>query len=761
MIALCTAIFVVVHGDLINAQDRSISTNDGPIYREIVQVYNNKNNIMRDIYMKSIAETLELRYSGDSNISQNISGYGRVIKEGVGKLTLSGKNTYKGGTWVSDGQIIGTTDSLQGGFHNRQHTALIFDQEFGGEFKGIINGPGKVIVKNGQIKFNWSNSRAQIGSMEIEGGHVILNSKMNINNVIIHQSGTLSGIGTIAREMAEKTQVINSGIVSPGNSLGTLRIQGDYQQTAGGKLVIEIAEKGHDKLEVQGKATLDGTLQVKTDGYVPPGGKEFTVVEATEGVKGKFAKEELEKLQGPLKFKVLYEDPATGKTVKVATVEEKFEGITPPQKEVANALNEAVAEGKARGELGEAILALKSIPQKEQTLLPKQPIPPQEEQAPPPEQPIPPQKEQVPYLEQLTSTQEEQAPYLEQFIPTLAISLKEVFFNAANVQYAQLADRLGTVREGVSGMSLNGLSQEPMAQQMNSHEAKFIKRGPIMESLESSPWKIFANASGIFSKINTAADLPRQNAMTGYFSIGGDYRLNKHISIGVYSGYQGIRSWYEDGSWLKSNGVKFGLYGTGEWNHFYVNALVGGGFSGVELKRTIYMGEKQWMAGSRPTVWELNSLLGGGYELPLGPWRIGVNNSIQYTYLGISNFKESGVGNLGLKVGRQNPSSLVYTLGGSIAYRWELADNYAIMPKVGLSWQHEFLNYGETISAEFLNGPNFRLASATGARNNAFGTAGCIAQLGRHVTAYGYYNPQFGGGDIVSHAFLIGLNYNF
>jgi outer membrane autotransporter protein len=106
---------------------------------------------------------------------------------------------------------------------------------------------------------------------------------------------------------------------------------------------------------------------------------------------------------------------------------------------------------------------------------------------------------------------------------------------------------------------------------------------------------------------------------------------------------------------------------------------------------------------------------------------------------------------------------MVYTLGGSISYLWEISPNYRILPTVGLSWQHEFLNYGQSISARFANGSGvpFSFYSSSGARNNAFGTVGVTAQIGPRFGAYAYYNPQFGGGQIVSHGALVGLSYNF
>ncbi len=190
---------------------------------------------------------------------------------------------------------------------------------------------------------------------------------------------------------------------------------------------------------------------------------------------------------------------------------------------------------------------------------------------------------------------------------------------------------------------------------------------------------------------------------------------------------------------------------------------MGGGANFLNLNRSIDVRNLHWTTRSYPFAGELDSLLGGGYEYRWGSWIFGANNSIQYTYLGISAFSESGAKNLNVRTGSQNPSSLVYTLGGNISYLWEIAQNYRILPTVGLSWQHEFLNYGQRIGARFANGVGapFYFNTPTGARNNAFGVAGVTAQIGPRFGAYGYYNPIFGGGQIVSHGALVGLNYSF
>ncbi|EAZ0340973.1 hypothetical protein BIV64_23450, partial [Salmonella enterica subsp. enterica serovar Meleagridis] len=47
--------------------------------------------------------TLELNTGGD--FTNNISGSGQVVKSGDETLTLSGSNTYTGGTTINDGTL--------------------------------------------------------------------------------------------------------------------------------------------------------------------------------------------------------------------------------------------------------------------------------------------------------------------------------------------------------------------------------------------------------------------------------------------------------------------------------------------------------------------------------------------------------------------------------------------------------------------------------------------------------------------------------
>ncbi len=96
--------------------------------------------------------------------------------------------------------------------------------------------------------------------------------------------GVCSGVGTISGNVNT-----SGGTIAPGNSPGTLTIDGNYNQTSGGTLAIEIggtsAGIDHDVLNVLGDASLAGTLSVSLiDGFTPSGGNTFKVLTATGGL---------------------------------------------------------------------------------------------------------------------------------------------------------------------------------------------------------------------------------------------------------------------------------------------------------------------------------------------------------------------------------------------------------------------------------------------------------------------------------------------
>ncbi|MEX0611546.1 MAG: hypothetical protein WD229_05470, partial [Pirellulales bacterium] len=116
-----------------------------------------------------------------------------------------------------------------------------------------------------------------------------------INNSVLADGGSivLQGGGSVAGSGSVAGNVTNlSGLLSPGNSPGMLRIAGDYAQGIGGSLLIEIAGTlagaQYDQLAVTGTVTLAGELElVLVDQFEPRLGNNFDVL-AFGNIQGRF-----------------------------------------------------------------------------------------------------------------------------------------------------------------------------------------------------------------------------------------------------------------------------------------------------------------------------------------------------------------------------------------------------------------------------------------------------------------------------------------
>ena len=125
------------------------------------------------------------------------------------------------------------------------------------------------------------NNRLNLGSNTLTttgGGLLSINNIQNADGGggVAVGSGVLNGSGKIGGDLANE----NGGTVAPGNSPGTLTVDGNYTQGATGTLAIEIAETAFDRLVVNGQANLAGTLDVTLlDGYVPSDGATFDILD--------------------------------------------------------------------------------------------------------------------------------------------------------------------------------------------------------------------------------------------------------------------------------------------------------------------------------------------------------------------------------------------------------------------------------------------------------------------------------------------------
>ncbi len=364
-------------------------------------------------------------------------------------------------------------------------------------------------------------------------------------------------------------------------------------------------------------------------------------------------------------------------------------------------------------------------------------------------------------LNQLNADQVPSA--LNAIMPTMYQSLATIAFNNANAQNMELNQRLWSVRlaEG-GGFSMGGLADNyAMLQEgLGDGEGKGVldaKKDILRPGLDNR-WGMFVDGNGIFAQANSGNMLPGYNAQSGGITTGLSYKWNDRVATGLYAGYEGTYAKYGGGSSLIDNAVRFGLFGTygqPDGRGLYVNALAGGAYNNYSVTRNIAFGSINRTANSSPGAGELDTMLGGGYDVKKGNFTFGPTASLQYTYFGANAVNETGAQSLDFNSAGWNTSSMLSSVGAHASYTWNArtlpGHEIVVVPQLSLNWQHEFLQNPYDITGN-LGGtsPTFSNTSATGTRDYLYTGVGFTVEFAKKWNTSFFYNAAAGNNNLTS-----------
>ena len=299
---------------------------------------------------------------------------------------------------------------------------------------------------------------------------------------VVNSGALLGGHGSIGGGL------VNSGIVSPGDSPGTLTVNGDYTQNASGTLRIEIAGLAlnqHDLLAVNGHVTLGGTLQLLgVGGFKLQVGDQVTFLTANGGVSGTFG--------------TVQNQFATGTVVKAQIVNlpdavllEGTQGsfvqgaCTPNTVAVAQALDSIAGDPRASTLI---------------TFLNEQPL-------------------------------NELCGDFALISPEALASIFNIGVSLANVQTANLKRRMEDIRAGSNGFSSAGFSLNGSAPNVIGGLAGVTgpegKSGPsVMAPTPENRWGVWVTGIGEFTNVDSTGNAAGYDLQTGGITLGVDYRIS-------------------------------------------------------------------------------------------------------------------------------------------------------------------------------------------------------------------------------------------
>jgi outer membrane autotransporter protein len=223
-----------------------------------------------------------------------------VVKDvGSGRIAITGA----AGTFDISGTTAGATISSLDGVANSRVTLgtqtltilngftttdginpVKYAGMFQGNFAGIIQGTGGLTIAGGTQVLSGINTYT--GATNINAGNLVVNGSIASSSVVnVNSGGILSGSGTLGQTNN------NGGTISPGNSVGTITINGNYNMGPSSRYYAEINGDTSDLIKVSGASDIQSSVfeiahdTNKASAPVLPG-KTYTLITTGGGLTG-------------------------------------------------------------------------------------------------------------------------------------------------------------------------------------------------------------------------------------------------------------------------------------------------------------------------------------------------------------------------------------------------------------------------------------------------------------------------------------------
>ena len=691
----------------------------------------------------------------DGTYAGIMSGTGGLTKSGAGNLTLSGANSYSGGTMVSGGTLTGATSSLQGNIVN--NAAVVFTG--GGTYAGNMTGTGSLNVSTtGLLILSGANAYTggtTINSGTLQGNATSLQGNIVNNAALVFDQATTGTYAGAIAGTGSLTKVGAGQLVLTGNS-----VVGGGTTVSAGLLTVNGSLTGNVTVTnggaLGGSGTLIGALAVN-GGTVAPGNSIGTMT-----VTGNFVQTggvyQVEVSSAGQNDKIVATGTATinGGTVQVLAASGTYQRNTTYTIVSATGGLSGTYSG-VNSNLAFLTPSLSYDANNVYLLL----------------------AETANAFAAGARTRDQYAvgTALDIASPTATGDFNTVLNALAALTAQQGAAALdaisgqpyagfGSVNVGASLVFMNTLGQQIVAARGGGTATRVALAEACeiaCDAADQPKWGAWISGLGGFGSIGGNANAGTLTYNLGGVAVGADYRFDPRFLVGVAFGYSSGRQWV---SGFQGNGnsdnYSAALYASFNQGGLYVDALAGYAYSDNRLQRVMQIPGLATRYANGGTG--ANQFLG---QIEAG-YKIGVYEAAQATITPFARFQsvavsqnafgESGAQSLNLSVAQQNTTSLRTVIGADFGASVPVGLERPLAITLRLGWAHEYADTARPMTAAFAGAPTaaFTVYGAQPLRDAAVVGFGLNAQIGASTSLYARYDGEITGRDD-SHAISAGL----
>ncbi|RXT57700.1 hypothetical protein B6S44_00790 [Bosea sp. Tri-44] len=751
-----------------------------------------------------------------ATIASNLIGAAQLVKSDLGILSLTGTNTYTGGTLISAGTLIlgdgGTNGSIVGDVVNNGN--LLLNRSDAVSFGGAISGTGFVthsgtgsttftgvntyaggteiaagtvigqatsfgsgrisnlgaliidqptdatfanrITGSGSLTKRGAGNLTLTGSNILSGPTTVEAGKLSVNGTLLLSPLTVRNGATLAGSGAVGSTTIQSGAtIAPGNSIGTLNVAGNLVLAPGSLYEVEIG----------GNGTSDRIAVIATGGALGTA----TVTGSQIGVT---ALDPQTSYIGGQRYTIITAAGGVSGTVAGAVSRSAFLDLT-----VDHRPNQV-----------DLVIALKGTP-------PVTPPDPGTPPVTPPDPGTPPVTPPGPGTPPVTPPTAPPAIFgtvaqtrnqfataagldtLPQAGGTLALYNSLLMLDAPSARQAfdalsgeihasaksALVDESWLLRAAVNDRlrsAFGAVGAAPMATLNYGFSADLAPSatGP-MPRLRTDRFAVWGQGYGSWGRGDSDRNAAKLTRSTGGFLIGADVAVIDTMRLGIVAGYS--RSEFDVNARLssgESDNYHLGLYGGGQWGALGLRAGASYTWHDIETRRTVAFAgfgdglKADYDAGTAQVFGEL------GYRVDLG--RLALEPFAGLAYVNLHTDGLSETGGAAALTARSDDTSLGYSTLGLRASTTFALQGMDLTLRGGLAWRHAFGDVTPTATLAFAGSNPFSVAGLPIAKNAAVVEAGLDLALGANAALGVSYTGQLAE-STQDHAFKANLAVRF